>query len=358
MDPQYSPQGRTERLITVGRVVLAAASLLAVWLDPTQPAKYAGTTYALMIAYVVYSLLLALLVWSSAVPLNGLRLTTHGIDLGVFCVFIFLTNGPPSSPFFLYIVFAVVCAALRWAWPGTIGTAAVLLGIFISMGLYGATLDDDEVLNRFIIGAVDVAVIAVLLGYMAAHEQQRRSEVGKLAAWPASALSELRDVVRQALVHAAGIIGAPRVAMAWEEGEEPWLHVAIWTGEDLQWSREAVRMAATHVARPLEDTAFLCRDSRATPATVLHTTARGLARWHGSADRARVGGPPRGIVCAVAQAPGRRLECRRHEFCVASACAWSPARSSPSGPGAGKSTLLKAIAGLLPVRAVFSISPD
>ncbi len=150
------------------------------------------------------------------------------------------------------------------------------------MGLYGATLDDDEELNRFIIGAVDVAVIAVLLGYMAAYEEQRRSEVGKLAAWPASALSELRDVVRQALVHAAGIIGAPRVAMAWEEGEEPWLHVAIWTGEDLQWSREAVRMAATHVARPLEDTAFLCRDSRATPATVLHTTARGLARWQGA----------------------------------------------------------------------------
>jgi signal transduction histidine kinase len=263
-------------------VVLAASALCAIWLDPTQPAKNEGATYALMIVYVVYSLLLAGLVWSSSVPLAGLRLATHGIDLAIFSVFIHLTDGPPSSPFFVYFVFSVVCATLRWSWPGTLATVAISLGILIAMGVYQAALVQDEQANRFIIRSVYLAVIAVLLGYTAAYERQLRSEVGKLAAWPAGALTELREIVRQVLAHAAGIIGAPRLAMVWEEVEEPWLHVAIWAGGDMQWSREPAPAATPHVARPLEDTAFLCRDARAVPATVLHTTGRGLARWHGA----------------------------------------------------------------------------
>lgn len=282
MDPQYSPQSRTERLITAGRVVLAASALGAIWLDPTQPAKYEGATYALMIVYVVYSLLLAGLVWSSSAPLAGLRLATHAVDLAMFSVFIYLTDGPPSSPFFVYFIFSVVCAALRWPWPGTLATAAVSLGIFVAMGGYQAALVHDEQANRFIIRGVYLGVIAVLLGCTAAHERQLRSEVGRLAAWPASPLSDLREIVRSVLAHAGGVIGAPRVAMVWEEVEEPWLHVAIWAGGDMQWSREPAHAATTHVARPLEDAAFLCRDARAVPATVLHITGHGLARWHGA----------------------------------------------------------------------------
>jgi hypothetical protein len=39
MDTPYVAQGRTEGLIATGRVVLATSSLLAIWLDPSQPAK-------------------------------------------------------------------------------------------------------------------------------------------------------------------------------------------------------------------------------------------------------------------------------------------------------------------------------
>jgi len=42
MEPLYSPHSRAERLIAAGRVVLAASSLFAVWLDPSEPSKYAG----------------------------------------------------------------------------------------------------------------------------------------------------------------------------------------------------------------------------------------------------------------------------------------------------------------------------
>ncbi len=54
MEPLYSPQSRAERLIAGGRVVLAVSSLFAVWLDPSEPAKYAGIAYSLLVSYVVY----------------------------------------------------------------------------------------------------------------------------------------------------------------------------------------------------------------------------------------------------------------------------------------------------------------
>ena len=52
MDPHYVLHGRTERLVAAGRVVLASSSLLAIWLDPSQPEKYEAVTYGLMAAYV------------------------------------------------------------------------------------------------------------------------------------------------------------------------------------------------------------------------------------------------------------------------------------------------------------------
>src|SRR5262245_47135169 len=56
MDLSFSFSGRTERLIAVGRVVLASFSLLAIWLDPSEPAKYATLAYSLLVGYVVYAL--------------------------------------------------------------------------------------------------------------------------------------------------------------------------------------------------------------------------------------------------------------------------------------------------------------
>ena len=44
MDALQARHTRSERLVALGRLVLAASSLLAIWLDPAEPAKYAGLT--------------------------------------------------------------------------------------------------------------------------------------------------------------------------------------------------------------------------------------------------------------------------------------------------------------------------
>ena len=77
----YTPRIRAERLIAVARVGFAALSLLAIWLDPTEPAKHAGATYLSLELYVFYAAVLAGWVWLSRRPPAVLGPVSHGLDL-------------------------------------------------------------------------------------------------------------------------------------------------------------------------------------------------------------------------------------------------------------------------------------
>jgi signal transduction histidine kinase len=277
IDLQYSPQSRTERLISLGRVVLASSSLLAIWLDPLQPAKHQEETYVLMAVYLVYAVVVAVLVRRSRLFLYRLRLATHVVDLLAFSMFMVLTEGPPTSPFFVYFVFSILGATLRWGWRGTLWTALVALGTFVAMGLSSGYLLDDERLNRFIIRCGYLAVIAVMIGYLGAYEQQLRGEIARLAAWPRAVRREPRQVVGEVLAHASEVFGAPRVVMVWDEPDEPWANMAAWSSAGFEWERLAPGTFDPVVDEALAADVFFCvdvaapgEDVVALPATAHH----------------------------------------------------------------------------------------
>ena len=282
MDLLFSPQGRAERLITTARVVLAVFSLLAIWLDPSEPAKYATVAYVLLSAYVVYSLIAASIVWLAVLSPIRVGIFTHIVDLVAFTVFLYFTEGP-TSPFFLYFVFAIVCATLRWQWRGALWTAVAALAAFIGLGVYAANVLHDPAfeLNRFIIRSVYLAVVAGLLGYLGAHEGKLRREIFALAAWPRSIPHEAKELVRGLLEHAAGILKAPRVLMAWEEPEEPFFNLATWSRGEFQWEREPPGKWERLVSESLANKNFLCIDTRAPAPLALCSSAAGIERWHG-----------------------------------------------------------------------------
>ncbi|HEX6203291.1 MAG TPA: hypothetical protein VF100_09830, partial [Thermoanaerobaculia bacterium] len=84
MQALYSPQRRADRLIAAGRVILAASSLFAVWLDPSEPANQAPVAYGLLIAYLVYSLTIGGAVWRVEVRGRAWRVVTQAFDLVFF----------------------------------------------------------------------------------------------------------------------------------------------------------------------------------------------------------------------------------------------------------------------------------
>jgi signal transduction histidine kinase len=280
---QYSPQRRAEVLIATGRLVLATFSLLAVWLDPSVPGRDAEIAYALLTGYVAYSLLLTLFVLRGQLPQGNLPVVTHGFDLFLFTIFMFFTEGP-TSPFFVYFVFSLFCAILRWGWRGVMWTALIAMITFVGMGIYAGKIMQDPgfELDRFIIRSVYLGVIAALLVYLGVYEERRRGELSGLAAWPRAIHEELRDLLSDMLKYAAGILRAPRVIMVWEEEEEPWFHIASWSNDDFRYTREPPDAFEPLVPEPLQGTDFLCADTRVAVPSVLYSSAGGLQRWHGA----------------------------------------------------------------------------
>lgn len=283
MEPLYSPQSRAERLIAGGRVVLAVSSLFAIWLEPSEPAKYANIAYSLLVAYVFYSAGIAFLVGRSDAPSNRQRLVTHCFDLVFFSLFIYFTSGP-ASPWTAYFVFTLVCATVRWQWRGTLWTALVSIAVFLGLGIYFAEIAVDPAFQVYplVVRTVYLAVIAVLLGYLGVHEEQTRRDMALVAAWPDAAPQRVESLVQILLVHAARVLGAPGAILAWVDKEEPWLYLASWSGGAFTWVHSSPEPFSRLIAEPLRESSFLCPDTTASPATVLHRTARGLARWRGA----------------------------------------------------------------------------
>jgi len=224
---------RTERAIATARVALAAAALIAIWLDPETPGYYIEETYAVHGMYAAYALvLLALASFRPTSP--RMALSTHLIDISLFSYFQHLTLGS-SSPFFQYFVFSLFCGALRWGWRGTLGTSILVLLSYIVVGasMSGTTGADEFELSRFIIRLGYLATSAALLVYLARHEVRLRLEIERLAHWPAVGGLDRHALLTRLLGHAAQLLSAERVVVVWDAADEPWMYAACWSPADV-----------------------------------------------------------------------------------------------------------------------------
>jgi signal transduction histidine kinase len=300
--PLSPTQSLAERLIASGRIVLAASSLFAVWLDPSEPAKYAEIAYGLLAAYLAYSILVAIGSWRAGPPPESRRLLSHAFDLLFFSLFIYFTAGP-ASPFVAFFVFSLACATLRWQWRGTLWTAAAAFGAYLAAGLYfGLVLHDPTFqLHWFIIRCVYLMVLATLLGYLGFHEHQARRRMAELAAWrqrpPVDAEAQLRDDVE----YAAGVVACRTVTLTWSESEEPWLNRVRWSGSGWEHTRAAPSDEDPEVAPELAGAAFFCLDPQARRPTVWKRSEGRLTAWRGQPFRES--GEPRPSARSVLSCP-------------------------------------------------------
>jgi signal transduction histidine kinase len=236
--PDYTPHARAERLIAIGRFVLAFSSLVAVYLDPSTPERYQSTTYLLLLLYGVVAAIAVPIVWRQGFPSRRWQITSHVAELILFSVFVYLTEGP-ASPFFLYFVFSLFCATLRFTWRGILDTAIASLLIYTAMAVVASFTTPSFDLGRVVIRVTYLAVISALLVYLGLHQHRLRSELSSLAAWPRELAARIDDVLRSTLSHAATVLGAQRVLLVWEESEEPWTYVAVTSGDSFRIDRVA-----------------------------------------------------------------------------------------------------------------------
>lgn len=274
----YSAHDRAERIIAAGRVLLAAISLIGVSVVPAETATQRA--YWFLVAYSVYAVVLAAVVWRAHLVMPRVRTVTHFVDFAVFAT-LYIIQNHLAAAFFLFFVFSILSATLRWQWRGTLWTALAAIVLSAGMGFYQSLVRDTFLPNQLLVRSVYVTAVAVLLVYLILYEFRLRRELSRLAEWspdlPADFPTILRDVIRQA----ADLLRAPRALIVLEEFDEPWVHVAVGSASSFEVHREAPDAFDPLVDPHVAGCDFLVEDLDVPAPRVLYATGSRHRRWRG-----------------------------------------------------------------------------
>jgi hypothetical protein len=141
---------------------------------------------------------MAIVAWRSAAPTVRWRLFLHALDLVLFSAFVYLTEGP-ASPFFLYFIFSLFCATLRFSWRGILATGIAATAIYGAMAIVASLRDPSFDVGRVLIRETYLGVIAAFLVYFGATtSHSRTSPAGSCWRRSSSISSCSRSVTRRA----------------------------------------------------------------------------------------------------------------------------------------------------------------
>jgi signal transduction histidine kinase len=209
------------RLVAISRLVLALFALLAIYIDPTQPTRSSETVYLILAAYVVYSGALAAILERFAASHPAAYLV-HGIDILTFGAVIRLTDGP-TSPFFVFLTFALFAATIRWGWRGAAFTTLATVGIYGTLAALSDDLMND--FNRVVMRSVYLVVAGVLFAYFGSIIERMRLGVANLAGSSAQAWLGGDTPLASVLRRAAVITRAARAMAVWHDETGPLLRI-------------------------------------------------------------------------------------------------------------------------------------
>jgi len=218
----YLPQVRADRLIAASRVLLAVFALIALQIDPDLLRTNSRQATAVLAAYCVYAALLVIVSFGLKTT-PSLRLALLLADFGVYTAMVAITRGA-SSPFFVFFVFSMVCAALRFSVRGSVLMAVAAATVYSVLAvLQGNFLNHP---GFVVLRLTYIAIIGILLTHFAAYLQRTTNELQQIAAWPRTPAAEIDDLLRQSAVSAAALLHAPQVVIVCDESDEPWDVVA------------------------------------------------------------------------------------------------------------------------------------
>ena len=217
VNKRATPPRRAEVLISFCRLILAIASLIAIYVDPFEPARNPELCYSLLVGYSLYSAVLLVITSRGGTSLRQ-QIGTHTFDLLFFMVINGLTEGP-VSPFFVYYVFAIICSGLRFGTRAIILTATAAIAAFAASGVYVLHAGSPETFefNRFIIRGTYLAIIALLLTYFASYFERIKEDLSRIAGWRRSRQEELGDLVAELLETGTQIFRCSRMIVAFTD---------------------------------------------------------------------------------------------------------------------------------------------
>jgi signal transduction histidine kinase len=281
-DPEgYSPRNRAERVISAGRLFLAVMLTGAVLVGAPGPLDYAPIVRIFAYSYLAYSFGIAVLTWTRRFTTRGVPVTTHVIDLVLFSLFAYLTDGA-RSPFFPFFVFAIICGAVRWYGRGALLTGVAALVSYMVATLSGTVHEAGAFETaEFTARSTQLVLVAALLGYLGSYQHRLHREIASLAAWPRRLPTEGTEALQEVLTYAGSVLNVPRIVLVWEEGDEPSLRIAVRDATDFEITHARPDTFGSLVAEALERSSFIATRVDTRRRRVLQRVPGGFRFWNG-----------------------------------------------------------------------------
>ena len=245
------------------------------------PAPASGLAIDLLSWYLPYSLALLAMVWTPARFAPGWDLTVHVVDVTFFSLWLLIPH-TSHSPVFVFYVFIVVCATLRWQIAGTAWTAATAIVASLLIGFYApqffSAAATVPVLWALLTRAIFLALIGTLVGYLGTHQQRFQYEISRLASWPRKPVRDPRALITEIIRQSSEFLSCPRIVLVWEEPGEGWVNVAWQSQDEVMWTQEPEATYGSFVLPGLEAMSFQVTDASNERGRVLLLRASGFRR--------------------------------------------------------------------------------
>lgn len=114
-----------ERLLSTTRLFLAALALVTLYMEPHGPPWLRPVVHGLLVAYAVFAASVVILLRVRSEWILRARDVIHMGDVALAAIVTVMTNGP-SSPFFVFFLYGLLAAALRWGFRATAFTGAAI----------------------------------------------------------------------------------------------------------------------------------------------------------------------------------------------------------------------------------------
>ncbi len=220
-------QLQIERLLAAARLFLAAVALLAVYFGPDEPTLLAGVAYGLLASYLVFAVAVFLLLRGRPLPVLRWRSVVHALDVAAAAVITVLTQGA-ASPFFVFFIFVLLGAALRWGSLPTVVTGATTVVWYLVEGvLHDQVTTTGLTLTRFMMRAAYLSAATLILAYLAGRQTRLRTEAYAITSLFARIKSSDRfaETVHTVFDECLAYSGATSGTVALEEEEAGRLYI-------------------------------------------------------------------------------------------------------------------------------------
>lgn len=241
--------------------MLASLYLLAIWMDPGQPAYAPEAAYAALAAYVGFAAIVAALTWWDWWQDSKLAGPAHGVDIAMF-MFLVLSTAPYTSPFFSFFMFILLSSAIRWGWRATALSAVLLTLLYVFAGSLVARSVAGSDLQPFLIRTGHLVIVSLILIWFGINQWRSAGaprEEGLLAASPPQG-----SPLEASLAAAMEALRARRGLFVWREQDSDMaVAVEMADGEASRTERPpAIAQAQSTVLYDLRRDRALSRDER------------------------------------------------------------------------------------------------